>query len=84
MSDPCPLKTATRPLSDGLDRGVHEVSGVQRKLALRTTVIAANQCTNREGYQRLSMSQKPRKMENSRLSGANGSLLGRVTEESSG
>lgn len=29
----------------GLDSGVHEVSGAQRELTLRTTVIAANQCT---------------------------------------
>ena len=37
----------------GLDRGVHEVSGTQRELALRTTVIAANRCVDRGGYQRL-------------------------------
>ena len=37
----------------GLDRGVHLVSGTQRELPLRTTVIAANRCIDRAGYQRL-------------------------------
>jgi hypothetical protein len=37
----------------GFDRGVHWAASARGELALRTTVIAAHQCINRGGYQRL-------------------------------
>ena len=46
MSDLCTLKNATQPVSIGLDRGVHEVSGTRGDLALSTTVTRGNQMTS--------------------------------------
>ncbi len=73
------MKIATQPVSNGSDRGVHEVSGVQREFPLRTTVIAANPCIDPGGYQRLRAGHRPRKSEIFCLH----SLLGRIAKERS-
>ncbi len=61
-----------------VDRGVHQVRGAPGKLALRTPVIAANQCTDRRGYQKLCTGHKPIKLEISQPGALSSFKLGHV------